>query len=320
MTPLALSVGCPCGIGPEIAVAACASLDEPVLLVGDRAQLLEIARAQRVSLDRHAFVEAAPPLPPAERAPGRPGAAAGAAQLGWIDAALDLVTQGKARALITGPVSKKAIAASGAPGSSVFTGHTEHLQRRLGADEVIMAFWSPSLSTSLVTTHLPLRAVPGAITAEAAASAAFWLARMLVTLGNRQPTLAVAGLNPHAGEQGLLGDEEERIARGIELARRRLAGAGLGATLRGPVGAETAFRLANQGHLDGVVAMYHDQATIPMKLLSFGDAVNVSLALPIVRTSVDHGTAYELAGTGKADYRGLLQALALADRLSHPAG
>lgn len=323
--PLALSVGCPSGIGPEVAVAACAGLSVPVVLVGDHAQLTSIARARGVSLDRHAIVQPGDALATRDRQPGRPTAASGAAQLSWIDAATDLVTQGKARALVTGPVSKEVIARSGAPGAKKFLGHTEHLQRRLGADEVVMTFWSASLSTSLVTTHLPLRKVPRAITPEAVSSAAYWLAWLLARLGHAEPRVVVAGLNPHAGEGGLLGDEETtRLLPGLKLAQRRARAAGLTPRWAGPMGAESAFRLASQGQFEGVVSMYHDQATIPMKLLGFGEAVNVSLGLPIVRTSVDHGTGYAIAGTGEANPQGMRQALELADRMTsavaHGAG
>lgn len=316
--PLAVSVGCPSGIGPEVAVAAAATFDEPLVLVGDAKQLVAIAQAQGVSLERHAIVQPTNSLRPSERKPGRPSVAGGAAQLAWIDVATDMVASGEARALVTGPVSKETIARSGAPGSRGFLGHTEHLQRRLGADEVVMAFWSEQLTTALVTTHLPIKKVPRAITPEAVACATYWLSWLLSTLTpERAVKVAVAGLNPHAGEGGLLGDEEtSRIAPGIQLAKERARRAALDVELSGPLGAESAFRLARDGVFDGVVAMYHDQATIPMKLLSFGDAVNVSLGLPIVRTSVDHGTAYDRAGTQSADASGMRAAMELAHRLS----
>jgi 4-hydroxythreonine-4-phosphate dehydrogenase len=180
-----------------------------------------------------------------------------------------------------------------------------------------MAFASEQLTTALVTTHLPLAQVPAAITPEAVAASVYWLARLLRALGHRRPHIAVAALNPHAGEGGLLGDEEEtRILPGIVLGDVRLARDRIAADLTGPLGAETALRLAVRGDFAGVVAMYHDQATIPEKVLGFGEAVNVTLGLPIVRTSVDHGTGYDLAGTGEADPRGMREAMALAARLS----
>jgi 4-hydroxythreonine-4-phosphate dehydrogenase len=249
--------------------------------------------------------------------PGAPSRAGGAAELAWIDAACDLAKDDVVDAMTTGPVSKAAIQRSGAPHAKAFLGHTEHLQRRLGAREVVMAFWTPRLATSLVTTHLALADVPKAVTPRAVARAAFWLAWLVAhtrtARRGKTPPIAVSGLNPHAGESGLLGREELRaVGPGIALARARIAKAKLAAELVGPVPAETAFRLAAQGTYAAVVAMYHDQATIPMKLVGFGEAVNVSLGLPIVRTSVDHGTAYDRAGRGDADARGMREALDLA--------
>jgi 4-hydroxythreonine-4-phosphate dehydrogenase len=331
---LAISVGCPSGVGPEVAVAGAAGArDARCVLVGDEAVLRRAAKLVRVASRRLATVDGATAI--ARLSPGqvgiwagsarlsrpsefgRPEAEDGAAQLAWIDEATDMVRNGVAAALVTGPASKHAIATSGAPGSADFLGHTEHLGRRLRAREVTMAFASEKLVTALVTTHLPLRSVPDAVSPREVARAAVWLARLLADLGHTKPRVAVAALNPHAGEGGLLGDEELlRIAPGVRLARRRLARSGHAVELTGPLGAETAFRLAARGALDGVVAMYHDQATIPSKLLGFGEAVNVTLGLPIIRTSVDHGTAYDLAGTGRADPRGMREAIALAARLA----
>jgi 4-hydroxythreonine-4-phosphate dehydrogenase len=238
-----------------------------------------------------------------------------------VDVATDLVSGGRADALVTGPVSKDAIARSGAPGSATFRGHTEHLATRLEAPEVTMAFHNGALTTALVTTHVPLSAVARAIRPPAVARAIFWTAWLVDRLRdgrNKRPRrLAVAALNPHAGEGGLLGHEEQRaITPGMERARTRLAEAGIAVEVFGPVPAESAFRIAAGGGYDAVVAMYHDQATIPMKLLGFGEAVNVSLGLPIVRTSVDHGTAYDRAYQGTADARGMVEALLLGARLA----
>jgi len=178
-----------------------------------------------------------------------------------------------------------------------------------------MAFHSVRLTTALVTTHLPLRQVARAISPAAVASACTWLVRLLWGLGVDRPEVWVAALNPHAGEGALLGREErEAIEPGMARARRRL-GRGR-ATLVGPVGAETAFRVAVAGGCHGVVAMYHDQATIACKLTDFGQMVNVTLGLPVVRTSVDHGTGYDIAGTGKASDRSMRAAIALAARLA----
>jgi len=165
----------------------------------------------------------------------------------------------------------------------------------------------------LVTTHLPIANVPKALTPEAVRDATVQLAELLLALGKKRPTIAVCSLNPHAGESELLGQEERRaIVPGIRAAERRL---GRRVKLLGPLGAETAFRKAAAGVYDGVVAMYHDQATIPMKLVAFGDAVNVTMGLSIVRTSVDHGTAYDIAWQGIADAEGMRSALELGRRL-----
>jgi 4-hydroxythreonine-4-phosphate dehydrogenase len=334
-TRIAVSVGCPCGIGPEVALAAAvAERRARVLLVGDHGATLAAALGLKIAASR--VVRVAEPaaawdvprmavalwqptadLAARDRTPGRPTARSGAAQLAWVDAATDLVASGAADALVTGPVSKEAIVRSGAPGSAAFLGHTEHLQRRLRAREVVMAFWAPELVTALVTTHLPLARVPAAITPAAVARATYWLAWLLARLGARPARVAVASLNPHAGEGGLLGREEpRRIVPGIARATERLAAAGIRATIDGPVPAESAYRLMLAGRWDGVVAMYHDQATIPMKVAVFGEAVNVSLGLPIVRTSVDHGTAYDRAGTWTADAGGMRAAIELAVRLT----
>jgi 4-hydroxythreonine-4-phosphate dehydrogenase len=330
-----VSIGCPCGVGPEVSVvAAAAEKRARVLLVGDEGALRTAAEGRRVSQRRLVRVdepEAAwslsrgriaiwqptEPLKARDLRPGAPTPKSGAAQLAWIDLACELVARGSADALVTGPVSKEAIVRSGAHDSRGFLGHTEHLQRRLRAREVVMAFWSPGLVTSLATTHLPLARVPAAVTPAAVSRATYWLADLLARLAKRAPRLVVTGLNPHAGEGGLLGREEERgIAPGIARARERLRSARIAATIEGPVPAESAFRLAVAGRWDGVVAMYHDQATIPMKLVEFGEAVNVSLGLPIVRTSVDHGTAYDRAGTWTADARGMKEAMGLAVALA----
>lgn len=339
--PIALSLGCPSGVGPEVAVLAGSESPESILLVGNLAVVARAARLKGVDPDRFVRVrepnettslgrgrigvlEPTAPLAKEDVRYGVPSKAGGAAQLSWVNAACDLARSGEARAMVTGPVSKDAIARSGAPGLRGFLGHTEHIQHRLGAREVVMAFSSDRLTTALVTTHLPLRKVPGSITKAGVACTTFWLVDLLVKLGKgtrRGPRVAIAGLNPHAGEHGLLGDEESRIVTpGIALARRRVRSKGLVAVLEGPLGAETAFRLAVAKQFDGVVALYHDQATIPMKLLGFGEAVNVSLGLPIVRTSVDHGTAYDVAGKGTADAGGMRAAIDLAARLASPKG
>jgi 4-hydroxythreonine-4-phosphate dehydrogenase len=323
---LVISTGCPSGIGPEVSVAAAAKLKRAAkVLLGDEATLRKAAKLVGVGERRLAawdgqardastiyFAQVGAPLAARDRVPGKPNARAGLAQLEYIEAAFTLVKSSTHAALVTAPVSKAAIARSG-PDARAFLGHTEWLQALDGAKTSVMCFVCDKLATSLVTTHVPLGKVPRAITAEGVTASTVELGRLLQKLGKKTPKLVVASLNPHAGESKLLGAEEARtIAPGVARAKKLL---GRGATVVGPLGAETAYRKAAQGAFDGVVAMYHDQATIPMKLLAFGDAVNVTAGLSIVRTSVDHGTAYDIAWQGRADAGGMLAALELARRI-----
>ena len=322
---LVVSVGCPCGIGPEVSVSAAAQIPGCVL-IGDFEMLLEAAelvsvpRARLVAFtgnttdSRAIYVHGCgPKLLKRDRKPGKPTAASGAAQLAYINEAYRLTKAAPRRALVTGPVSKAAIAHSGVSGAQHFLGHTEWLRDLDHAKSSVMCFAAGSLVTSLVTTHLPISLVPKAITARGVAQSVIALGELLVALGKRRPKIAICSLNPHAGESELLGQEERRaIAPGIALAASRL---GRRVELLGPIGAETAFRKAAAGVFQGVVAMYHDQATIPMKLVAFGDAVNVTMGLSIVRTSVDHGTAYDIAWTGVAESGGMRSALELGRRL-----
>ncbi len=322
-----VSMGCPSGIGPEVSVLAAARLrGVPTVIVGDIGTLLEAAALVRVAERRLTpfdgsppqpgsigVVQAGPPLPRAARRPGRPGRQAGAAQLLAVNAAYQLAVRTPRSALVTGPVSKHAVATSGAPDAKRFTGHTEWLERLDHARGSVMCFVGGGLATSLVTTHVPLAKVPSLLTPARVALATVELGRLLERLGHRHPKIVVASLNPHAGEGEMFGAEERRaIAPGVARARRRSARL----EITGPLGAETAFRKARAGVYDGVVAMYHDQATIPMKLVAFGEAVNVTMGLSIVRTSVDHGTAYDIAWQRKADPRGMMHAIELGVRLA----
>ncbi len=329
---LIVTTGCPSGIGPEVCLRAVVEgFEGNVVLVGDGGALRAAARTigvaetrllkvdgpnavRRVSARSIRYIEPTAPLVARDRRPGKPTNASGEAQLRWIDYAFDAVMNGHASAMVTGPVSKEVIAKSGSKRAKTFFGHTEYLQQRANASEVTMAFACPQFTTALVSTHLPLKKVPLFVTKERVVRAITHLVNYLRPLGRAR--VCVAALNPHAGERGLLGTEErDVIAPAVEIARRSLSHRG-SVTIEGPTGAESAFRRAANGDFDGVVAMYHDQATIPTKLLAFGDAVNVTLGLPFVRTSVDHGTGYDRAGKGTADARGMIAALELAARLS----
>lgn len=322
-----ISMGCPSGIGPEVAVAAAAKHPElNVVLVGDVGTLLAAAPVVRVGEQllvpfsgkpgpkgSIGVMQAGRALLPEDRVPGKPSKAGGAAQLAAVNAAYKLVKQTPGSVLVTAPVSKAAVATSGVKGASSFTGHTEWLEKLDGAKTSVMCFVGGGLATSLVTTHEPIAKVPKLLTPARIADATVWLARLLQQLGKKRPHVVVASLNPHAGEGEMFGREEARaLVPGIKLAAKRERSA----IIEGPVGAETAFRKTYGGKYDGVVAMYHDQATIPMKLVAFGKAVNVTMGLSIPRTSVDHGTAYDIAWRGEADSSGMETAIELGVRLA----
>ncbi|HEY6726271.1 MAG TPA: 4-hydroxythreonine-4-phosphate dehydrogenase PdxA, partial [Polyangiaceae bacterium] len=307
--------------------AAARFMDAPTVLVGDRDTIARAAELRGVDparfrpfaperpLSKRAIyvLHAEPTLSARDRRPGAPSRTAGAAQLAYIDRAYDLVRSSPRFALVTGPVSKAVIAGSGVRGAAEFLGHTEWLQARDRAASSVMCFASNELATSLVTTHLPLGKVARSLTPASVASAIVGLVALLDAVRTRPFSVAVCSLNPHAGEGELLGKEEARaIVPGMQAAGRRI---GRGVRLVGPIGAETAYRKALARQHDGVVAMYHDQATIPMKLVAFGEAVNVTMGLSVVRTSVDHGTGYDIAWQGVADEAGMLSAMHLGARL-----
>jgi 4-hydroxythreonine-4-phosphate dehydrogenase len=299
---IAVTTGEPAGIGPEL----CAGLldhdwDCRLVLLGDRG-LLEQRAARSLPEASVLHVPLAAPS-----TPGRLDTANAAYVLALLDAAVDGCVAGRFDAIVTAPVHKGVINQSGVP----FTGHTEYLAERTAAPLPVMMLVGGGLRVALATTHLPLAAVSAALTAQRLEDVLRILDHDLrVKFALAEPGILVCGLNPHAGEGGHLGREEIEV---IEPVLGRLRAAGL--RLTGPVPADTAFlpgRLA--GH-DAVLAMFHDQGLPVLKHASFGHAVNVTLGLPIVRTSVDHGTALELAGTGRADPGSLHAAVRLAVEL-----
>ena len=285
---IALTVGDPSGIGPEIAVKAARD-----------ARVLAVCRP--VIYGPHAADDVA------RFAAGQVSADSGRAAYEAIAAAVADALSGKIHAIATAPISKAAFAAAGYP----WPGHTDLLAHLCGAGDVAMMFWSERLRVVLATVHIPLAQVPAALTTEGLLRVIRLTARSLPAFGFAQPVLGVAGLNPHAGEDGLLGSEEATvIAPAIAAAR---AG---GVNVRGPFPADTLFVRAARGEFDAVVACYHDQGLIPVKVLAFGRAVNVTLGLPIIRTSVDHGTAFDIARKGVADEGSFVEAILLAARLA----
>jgi len=313
-TRIAISLGDPAGIGPEIVVQALAErTDADVVVFGDAGVLARAAAIANVTAPPASRVRAVTTLRADEVVPGQPNDAAGRAQAAYLAAATDAVLAGDAAALVTAPISKQWIARAG----FAFPGHTEYLADRAGVREFAMMLAGPALRVVVATTHVPLRDVPRLLTVDGIASTIRLTAEGLTRgFGIVAPRVAVAGLNPHAGEAGRFGDEEGRLVRpAIERARASLAAAGVTATVSGPHVPDSVFRQAAHGEFDAVVALYHDQGLIPLKLLHFDEGVNVTLGLPFVRTSPDHGTAYDIAGLGRARPQSFLAALDLAARM-----
>jgi 4-phospho-D-threonate 3-dehydrogenase / 4-phospho-D-erythronate 3-dehydrogenase len=283
-----ITVGDPAGIGPEIARKAASdarvtAVCEPVLY-GPR-EVVQLSAFPR----------------------GRISIEAGRAAYDAIAAAVEDAKAGRIDAIATAPINKEAFAAAGLP----WPGHTELLAHLTGAPRVAMMFYAEKLRVVLATVHIPLASVPACLT-QARVEETIELAwTELPRFAIAAPRLALAALNPHAGEHGLMGHEEaDVLAPAVEACRAR------GIQVEGPLPADTVFVRAVGGEFDAVVACYHDQGLIPVKLIAFGHAVNVTLGLPIIRTSVDHGTAFDIAGLGIADPTSMIEAVRLAATLA----
>ena len=329
LLPLALTLGEPAGIGPDLALAVWqrrVKLALPAFyLIGDVDFLRQ--RARKLGLDvplsvvtpaqaSAAFERALPVVAlglPVSAAPGKPDASSAPAAIASIRRAVADVMAGLAAGVVTNPVAKNVLYRAG----FAEPGHTEFLAR-LAAEtsgrpvQPVMMLWSPELSVVPVTIHLPLREVVSALTTDLIVQTGRIVARDLrARFGVARPRIALAGLNPHAGEDGGLGDEDRDI---VAPAVARLKAEGI--DVLGPLPADSMFHERARAGYDVAMCMYHDQALIPIKTLAFDHAVNVTLGLPFVRTSPDHGTAFDIAGTGKADPSSLVAALALAARLA----
>ncbi len=314
---VAVSLGDPSGIGPEVTAAALAGLRGRItpILFGD-ASFARVAGKAGLELP---VLEPGEPLPrggalvrvtrlaAADRRPGRPSPAGGAASLAYLEAAFAALSEGLAGALCTAPLAKAQVALS-LPG---FVGHTEWLEARGGGSRSVMMLAGRRLRVTLVTNHVSLREAIRRLTPARIVSVATITAEGLRRdLGIARPRIAIAGLNPHSGEGGAFGDEEGRIVVPAVAGARKA-----GVDAHGPFPPDSVFFRAAAGEFDAVVALYHDQGLIPVKLLDavLGDsAVNVTLGLPFVRTSPDHGVAWDLAGTGRASDRSMRAALRLA--------
>lgn len=321
MSTLVVPVGDPAGIGPEVSVAASLRFmgEHAIALVGSAEQLVPmcpdgavVGSFEHVRSGRLVIVDTGA-VSASARALGRASAEAGRAALRALDLATNHVLQDPNAVLVTGPVSKEAIVLSGVP----FTGQTEFVAQKAGLrpDDVSMLFLGPRLCTALATTHLGVRELSAAVTHARVERAIRHLADALRRLGNATPRVLVTGLNPHAGEGGLFGREDlDVIAPSVLAARANENACGFTTRVEGPLPAEAAYRAAADKRCDGVVAMFHDQATIASKLLDWGHAVNVTWGLPFVRTSVDHGVAYDIAGKGAASAEGMIAAMELGAR------
>lgn len=312
-----MTCGDPAGIGPEIAVAARSRAGGalPLVWIGDPAHLPPGAAWRAVEDPAAAARVPAGVLPvlvhpfPAPATPGAPDPANATAVIAVIERAVGLVQGGAASGVVTCPINKAALIGGAAFG---FPGHTEYLAHLAGVDRVVMMLACPGLRVVPVTIHIPLRAVPDALTPETLeATLRLTHAALIADFGVQRPRIAVAGLNPHAGEDGAMGDEESRVIAPV-LARLRAEGL----DLRGPLPADTMFHAQARAGYDAAVCMYHDQALIPIKTVDFAGGVNVTLGLPFVRTSPDHGTAYDIAGQGVADPASLLAALGMAQQMA----
>lgn len=311
---LAVTPGEPAGIGPDLMIALAQRertcdwvvLADPDMLL-DRARSLCLPLEIRAAPTRRPGTLQVAPTPLAVQVPpGRPDPDNAASLLGALRKAVDGCLSGRFAALVTGPLQKSAIADAG----FAFSGHTEFLRDASGAADVLMLLVAGRLRVACATTHLALKDVPKALSAELLRTKLRLLLNGLTELfGLPQPRVAVLGLNPHAGEAGHLGREEIQFIEPVCAAFRAE-----GAKVTGPIPADTAFTPQHLQEVDAVLAMYHDQGLPVLKYAGFGQAVNLSLGLPFVRTSVDHGTALDLAGTGKADAGSMAAALALAER------
>ena len=287
-----ITVGDPAGIGPEISLKAAAHPE--VLAVCEPVLYGPASDAQLSAFEI-----------------GRMSAQAGQAAYDAILHAVADARSGTIDAVATAPINKEAFAAAGIP----WRGHTELLAHLTGSSRFAMMFYAAELRVVLATVHIALAEVPRALTAERLDATIVLTAGELPRFGHPRARLAVAGLNPHAGEHGVIGREEDELMRpAIEACRAR------GIDVDGPFPADTIFLRAMKGEFDAVIACYHDQGLIPVKMAAFGRAVNVTLGLPIVRTSVDHGTAFDIAGKGIADPGSMIAAVLLAARLAGPHG
>ena len=313
---IAVTLGDPAGVGPEVVVKALA--DPSIaslarwLIVGDAAPLRAAEALTGLAIKPSEGLRIVDPhlIEPGQVSPGMLSAECGRAAVEYVRRATELCLRNEADAIVTAPVNKEAVTLSGQP----FTGHTEFIAELCGVNDTRMLLASERLRVVHVSTHVSLRAACE-LNVDRIVRTLQLGHEAIRSLGIEQPRIAVCGLNPHAGEHGLFGSEDaDRIEPAIVRARKQ------GLDCEGPLPADTAFLKASRGDYDLVVAMYHDQGHIPMKLLDFEHTVNISLGLPIIRTSVDHGTAFDIAGKNQADVTNMKTAMRLAVTMAGRTG
>ena len=324
LNPLGITMGCPAGIGPEIIIKAFAGnpewlLSPPAVVIGDMNILKRASKALDINIPIKSWMPGDPLSGSAihvitrtvlniEDVPwGEPNSATGKASFEYVTEGIRLCREERLSGLVTAPISKLGLKLAGID----YPGHTEILADRTNTERYAMMLAGDRLRVTLVTIHCPLREVADSISTEKIFRVISLTDFSLKNeFGLKKPKIAVAGLNPHGGESGMFGNEEEQvITPAIEMAREK------GIMAKGPYPPDTVFYQAINGKFDAVVCQYHDQGLIPFKLIHFRDGVNLTLGLPIIRTSVDHGTAYDLAGTGKADCASLEAAIRLASKI-----
>jgi len=324
---IAITLGDPCGVGPEVIIKALSAMGPPwdfiPIVIGEPKACIREIRRQGVNLPivetdnidmispSHSLIVHNPSnsLDECDLEPAKPTAQTARAVIKWIEKAVAFAMDGHVHAICTAPINKDVLAAHGFN----FPGHTEFLQSLTGANNAVMMLAGPKLKVTLVTIHLPLAQVPSVLSSEKIIQVIQTTSDSLIQFfGIEHPKIAVCGLNPHAGEAGRFGREEAEI---ITPAVATFESVG-GSNVYGPFPADTVFFRAVAGDFDAVVAMYHDQGLIPVKLLHFHEAVNITLGLPIIRTSVDHGTAYDIAGKGIAHPGSMISALKMAAEMS----
>lgn len=303
--PILVTMGEPAGIGPEIAVAAFKMLGgcigrHPIKLVGDASVFKSCGLTEVGAV--------IPTQAAAARAPGKPWSGNTKAVTEAIETAVAMASEGRAAAIVTAPINKAVLLHAGFQ----YTGHTEYLEALTKVPRAVMMLASDQLRVVPFTIHTPLSSVPKALTsAGIVETGEIILSSLTKYFGIAVPRLTVSGLNPHAGEEGELGKEDSTIiAPAVATLKAR------GHNVRGPLPADTMFHAEARAKYDAALCMYHDQALIPIKTLSFWDGVNVTLGLPIIRTSPDHGTAFNIAGTGKADPRSMIAAIRMAAQMA----